>query len=559
MGAKDKKEVKASMFRALAFRDPFSLSIFTDQNSASADQCDRNSKPVSPKSTPSSSVASTATSNATTAATSPGSPYRHTTKHNFALGTYTPEEIEATRHSSTSSDDTNSIGSTLFSPIRTELSSLKNSYFGVFKGTGTAVDGGNDSLQSPMSASQGARLSPIRLSGSTRSLSRPTSLAGSFNSDQSLKTLQSYGSSIGDGGDWDSDALLELTDEIRAMLRAKKDLSKSQIDELNLLFDAFLREEISSRPSTEIDLVIHTRFDLLLKELLNSKDTISTYKSHEVMFAKSETLRRNWERRFKGLYLNIQKPRTEKMKATGALRGLTLNSSNAHHGQTWLVNYALPADLEGDLNFIPGEWWLNMHCAFRDGAVGSVDKILTMGKSGVVALALFDGEEVNGPTNNLFEYTKITQNWDELMKLVGCNRGCPIRLLRGSNLKSKFAPKAGIRYEGLHVIKQFGHKLLDEAKNIYRCTIALERVPGQRPLHEVLKLPAPSQLDDWDLYKKMMNEDYRRCEGDAALSRRTEHEEEQRTDKEQFIKSKALQEALHRYTETRRKPSYLHD
>jgi len=81
--------------------------------------------------------------------------------------------------------------------------------------------------------------------------------------------------------------------------------------------------------------------------------------------------------------------------------------------------------------------------------VPTVDKMLTMGKSGVVALALLSGEEVTGPTLNLFEYTKIGHNKDELMKLMGCNRGRPIRVLRGCNLKSKYAPPVGVRYDGL--------------------------------------------------------------------------------------------------------------
>lgn len=87
----------------------------------------------------------------------------------------------------------------------------------------------------------------------------------------------------------------------------------------------------------------------------------------------------------------------------------------------------------------------------------------------------------------------------------------------------------------------------------------LERASNQRPLHEVLQLPKPSQLDDWDLYKKMMNEDYRMREGDVAFSKWREHEEEQQTDKEQFIKSKTLQEGIRRYTVVERKPSYLYD
>ena len=87
----------------------------------------------------------------------------------------------------------------------------------------------------------------------------------------------------------------------------------------------------------------------------------------------------------------------------------------------------------------------------------------------------------------------------------------------------------------------------------------LERLASQRPLHEVLQLPKPSQLDDWDLYKKIMNEDYRQREGEVAFGKQRDIEEEEQSDKEQFIKSKALQEGILRYRGVERKPSYLHD
>lgn len=77
------------------------------------------------------------------------------------------------------------------------------------------------------------------------------------------------------------------------------------------------------------------------------------------------------------------------------------------------------------------------------------DEVLTTGKAGVVALALLAGEEVDGPTLNLFEYTKVSQRSNMLVELLTCCRGRPIRVLRGSNLKSKYAPQAGVRYDGL--------------------------------------------------------------------------------------------------------------
>ncbi|KAH9205779.1 hypothetical protein DL95DRAFT_397359, partial [Leptodontidium sp. 2 PMI_412] len=558
-----------SKFRALSFRNPFAAPPRTENSKRPPP-----SQPLAPHESESissvsnsmattSSVVSIIDSIGTSAATSPeseGCPDT-TEKHECLPGVSTARKIPITiipRKASIDANDADSIANFCISPFGT---ARRDSVLESLKGPGTAVDGVADSLQSNMSTAKDGKPSPIRLSGSPLTMSRPTSLTGSFQSgqsDQSMKSFKSYGSSIGDEGDWDFDSLLDMTDEVRASVKAKGIVPRSNIEELNLILDALLREELSPRPSTEIDLIIHTRFDQLLKEILDSSDTMCIDRYQEAIFTKSGSLKRKWERRFKGFYFNIQKPRTEQMKTNGALRGLTLSTGDGGHGQTWAVAYAQPADLEGHMNFNPGDWWLNIHCALRDGAVGSADKMLTTGMSGVVALALLTGEEINGPTLNLFEYTKISQRMDELMKLVACNRGRSIRVLRGSNLKSKYAPKAGIRYDGLHVVKQFGHKLLDENKNIYRFTLMLERASNQRPLHEVLQLPKPSQLDDWDLYKKMMNEDYRMREGDVAFSKWREHEEEQQTDKEQFIKSKALQEGIRRYTVVERKPSYLY-
>ncbi|KAH7393332.1 PUA-like domain-containing protein [Cadophora sp. MPI-SDFR-AT-0126] len=342
-------------------------------------------------------------------------------------------------------------------------------------------------------------------------------------------------------------------------LQTKGTIPRRNVEELTALFDALLQIEVSARPSTEIDLLIHTRLDELLKDIVDSRETMchNLDRSQVTIFIKAGSLRRKWERRFKELYFNINKPRTEHMKINGPLRGLSLIESNGEHGMNWLVSYIQPAGLEGHANFTPGHWWLNIHCAFRDGAVGSVDKMLTMGQSGVVALALLTGEEITGPTLNLFEYTKIGHNMDELMKLMACNRGRPIRILRGSSLKSKYAPTAGVRYDGLHVVRQFGHKLLDETKNVYRCTIMLERSTSQKLLAEILRLPKPSQLDEWRLYRKLIGEEYRKREGESAFEKWTDLEEEQQAEKEQFLKARALREGIRQYTLVERKPSYL--
>jgi hypothetical protein len=89
-----------------------------------------------------------------------------------------------------------------------------------------------------------------------------------------------------------------------------------------------------------------------------------------------------------------------------------------------------------------------MACAFRDGIIGGVEERATKGPYIVTALPLLSGEEVEGPTLSMYEYIKKGTVKEMPFGLLG-NRGGPIRLLRDHTLKSKFAPKIGVRYDGL--------------------------------------------------------------------------------------------------------------
>lgn len=53
-----------------------------------------------------------------------------------------------------------------------------------------------------------------------------------------------------------------------------------------------------------------------------------------------------------------------------------------------------------------------------------------------------------------------------------------IRVFRSEKKGSHYAPRKGIRYDGLYVIQS--HKVLNEATAMYR--VRLERCPGQDPI-----------------------------------------------------------------------------
>lgn len=89
-----------------------------------------------------------------------------------------------------------------------------------------------------------------------------------------------------------------------------------------------------------------------------------------------------------------------------------------------------------------------MACAHRDGIVGSARERPTRGKYGVAALPLLTGEEYIDDNDGYIRYARQGRITDIHVSLVS-QPGATFRILRGYRLSSPFAPKAGIRYDGL--------------------------------------------------------------------------------------------------------------
>jgi hypothetical protein len=90
-----------------------------------------------------------------------------------------------------------------------------------------------------------------------------------------------------------------------------------------------------------------------------------------------------------------------------------------------------------------------MDCAYRDGIVADATNTLTTGPYGVTALALVSGTEVEGPRLGTYGYTKEGSYREMHTVLMMAKKEHPIRILRGYELNSKYAPKFGLRYDGL--------------------------------------------------------------------------------------------------------------
>lgn len=92
-------------------------------------------------------------------------------------------------------------------------------------------------------------------------------------------------------------------------------------------------------------------------------------------------------------------------------------------------------------------WWLNIGCAHRDGIIGAAFEKPTKGRYGVTALPLLTGSEERLPDGRTEYCRRGTQHemHYNLISQVGKNT----KVLRGFRLNSMYAPKAGLRYDGL--------------------------------------------------------------------------------------------------------------
>lgn len=55
------------------------------------------------------------------------------------------------------------------------------------------------------------------------------------------------------------------------------------------------------------------------------------------------------------------------------------------------------------------------------------------------------------------------------------------------------------------------------SNEIYTLRLTLERMPGQVPMAELLRIPRPSQLDEWELYEQLEREQIRQTQGQAEF------------------------------------------
>ncbi|KAF2011104.1 hypothetical protein BU24DRAFT_472249 [Aaosphaeria arxii CBS 175.79] len=167
----------------------------------------------------------------------------------------------------------------------------------------------------------------------------------------------------------------------------------------------------------------------------------------------------------------------------------------------------------GHLGFRPGSWWLNPLFASHAGIIDSAttDGGVCYDRDGAYAVLLKDASEIEALTENAFTYRCGTHDKARFCLTSATWRSrFPIRVLRSHSLNSEWAPKAGVRYEGLYRVDGWIIRSVTSQDAMINDTkigdiifeVKFERIDPV-PMSEVMKHPTAAEVDDYTEYKRL--------------------------------------------------------
>ncbi|KAL7626316.1 hypothetical protein AAE478_003088 [Parahypoxylon ruwenzoriense] len=374
---------------------------------------------------------------------------------------------------------------------------------------------------------------------------------------------------------WDREVLLSLSDSVRESLRRDGTVGPAA-EKLSGFLEAALQDEEETedggQPLLDFETIEYARLDKLLAEILRLFGSLRVYGPDSTVMTTTTTkaqvdnvaprfridvshaksLSRAWRRRFREQYFMMDQRRSAVMVEGGRLKDVSFDGSLTSDLGRWRTQVNDPiSELEGDLQFELGHWWLNITCAERDGIVASSLEVPTKGRYVTTTLPLLTGQEEN-IGENTYKYIREGRSSDMHIALIS-QVGRQIRVLRGYRLKSILAPQAGVRYDGLFAVRQYGCKL-DDQTNLHRLELTLERViadPEQnknkhknsnkkknKSLEEMAQIPRPSQLDDWALYEKLEGDKIKLLQGDSSYLEWKLRRQEEKIDREEWRRAR---------------------
>ncbi|KAK4668740.1 uncharacterized protein QC764_710130 [Podospora pseudoanserina] len=275
----------------------------------------------------------------------------------------------------------------------------------------------------------------------------------------------------------------------------------------------------------EFNTIQHAHLDKLLSEiLLTGKSLLPPTTTPNWPLSQcidlADSLQRAWRRRFKERYFRIDESRTRQLLTKGGLQGVCWSDDNPCPSGENSPSPVMPRQEQ--------EKW----------------RPRLEGRYNVYTLPLLSGREEDiGGHGNRSKYVRtggLKEMHVKLITLVGKE----VRVLRGYLLRSGIAPGVGVRFDGIWKLASYRHKL-DLGTGEYKLELGLERVAnGQRAMREVLKVPRPSQIDEWDLFEKLEADKVRQVQGEAASYAWRMQREEARVEREMWKRAHRFRESI---------------
>lgn len=196
----------------------------------------------------------------------------------------------------------------------------------------------------------------------------------------------------------------------------------------------------------------------------------------------------------------------------GALPRRHISGGRLHYRLLENYPFRRHGNFIGSGHLYNGQWWPK-HCfMLRDGAHNSTE-------AGISGNSTLGATSIILSTSSNHRYTDDVDNGDRIvycgnigkngvasaktnLLLHSASKRSPIRVIRAAKLQSKYAPREGLRYDGLYEI--YNHRLVDEQTARY--LFSLKRCPGQTPIRfEGIGIrPTEMEIQQWKCHSELM-------------------------------------------------------
>ncbi|KAI7012539.1 hypothetical protein D0867_14889 [Hortaea werneckii] len=165
----------------------------------------------------------------------------------------------------------------------------------------------------------------------------------------------------------------------------------------------------------------------------------------------------------------------------------------------------LKAKRFGDLGFTAGDWWINPLFALYAGIIDNSDANggVVADANGAYAVVMTEGDEVKGSSPDKFVYRARADDTGRYRLTAGTPESRqPVRILRSHSLRSFYAPKAGLRYDGLHKVSGWTVRTDPQSKQVVY-DISFTRLASEPSMSQVQRRPFAEEVEDYKEYKRL--------------------------------------------------------